>query len=175
MEPTIGILPTASLYDQRELNDLRSHYVASTPERQILRSKKAEDVVVDYSRDAAGLIRPNIQFQPSLEDYLERSQQVRMAGLPATDLPRGFPQEIIGSRVWSGQDGTSVEQFIVQLSSQDIIEIESAVAGFKCESHKFLRTYSEDLLKLLSQLFRVTMGQSTCPRISSLYQRWEPS
>ena len=136
MEPTIGIIPTASPCDQRDFDGLRSHYFASTPERQVLRSKKAEDVNVDYSCDAAGRIRPKIQLQPSLEDYLERSQRVRMAGFSTTGLPQGFPQEITGSRVWSGLDGTSIEQFIVQLSGKDITELESAVAGFQCESQK---------------------------------------
>ena len=62
---------------------------------------------------------------------MARSQCTRALGWPAVCLPQGFPQRITGSRVWSGQDVSSIEEFIVQLSDADIMEIESALNKFK--------------------------------------------
>lgn len=62
---------------------------------------------------------------------MARSERIRTLGWPAVSLPQGFPEKIIGSRVWSGQDVSSLQDFIVQLSDTDIGEIESALDYFK--------------------------------------------
>lgn len=124
---------------------LRSHYLAATPKAQILRPVKKDVPNDDTVLADAGIARPSIGFQPSWEVYSARSRKLAKArpNHLSEALPEGFPFSIIGPRVWSGQDISTPEKFIVQLSRADILEVESAIAHFKGKSAPNLWIYPE--------------------------------
>ena len=72
--------------------------------------------------------------------------------------PKEFTPEITGSRVWSGQDVTGLGDLIVQLSSADIMEIESALAAFECKSLDTPYSLHTARANLIFQLFRGKTG-----------------
>ncbi|KAI4129298.1 MAG: hypothetical protein LQ347_003848 [Umbilicaria vellea] len=100
---------------------LRSHYLAVTPQAQIIRPVKKDDPDDDTILTDVEIERPSIGFQPSWEEYSARSTKLAKArpNHLGEALPEGLPSSIIGPRVWSGQDISTPEKFIVKFSEAD--------------------------------------------------------
>lgn len=133
---TATIQPSQLPLDGTHSGDLRGHFFASDPDNQALRSKNTnafqnDDVMADCTPPE----RPTIAFQPTAEDYAQRSRKLASAraasGLPPPSLPDGFPARINGPRAWSGRDLDSLDRFTVVLSEEDVVEIEAALEHFK--------------------------------------------
>lgn len=136
MAQVLAIQSELSSEPQKPFTGLRSHYLAATPRAQIIRPVKKEGPDDDIILADVEIDRPSIGFQPSWEEYsarLKKLAKARPNHLNDT-LPEGFPSCITGPHVWSGQDISTPEKFIVQLSGADIIEVESAIAHFKGKS-----------------------------------------
>jgi hypothetical protein len=74
---------------------------------------------------------PDIMWDPSVETFKKRVQRLAAQGLSrATAVPEGFPSQVNGTRVWSGQD-LKESQYILTLDKGEIAEIEAALAYFK--------------------------------------------
>ena len=131
----IGIRAEHAPLVQPGATGLRAHYAATNLEDQVLRSANATTKVIDEEIGDFRVVRPSIQFQPSWIDFAARSERLakQREGLPIRDLPEGFPQEITGTRAWSGRDVKSLDGFIIELSGGDIAEIEAALAYFRSE------------------------------------------
>jgi hypothetical protein len=74
---------------------------------------------------------PDIGWQPNLSKYLARSAARIKAGGLQTDVPDGWPKHLDSPLAWKGVDFENEEQYILQLSSDEILEIESALKHFK--------------------------------------------
>ncbi|KAK0714703.1 hypothetical protein B0H67DRAFT_489444 [Lasiosphaeris hirsuta] len=78
------------------------------------------------------IIRPNIDWFPSYKVYKDRVD--RLAALNPnrpTTVPEGWPTHIDAERAWSGSDFKSENDYVVQLSPEDIAEIDAGLAHFK--------------------------------------------
>lgn len=92
-------------------------------------------------KDTNPIIRPNIDWIPSYKVFKDRVQRLAAQNLNrSTTLPAGWPSKIISERVWSGSDFKSEDDYVVKLSQEDILEIESALEFFKSKtsSHRHL-------------------------------------
>lgn len=94
------------------------------------------------SRDTAALrtadgksedvVRPDISWIPSLKVFNDRVERLQ-ALYPdrRTTLSQGWPAHINHPRAWAGSDFKSEEDYLIQLSEQDIADIEAGLAHFK--------------------------------------------
>ncbi|KAF5379909.1 hypothetical protein D9757_007223 [Collybiopsis confluens] len=76
---------------------------------------------------------PDISYHPDETKYKRRTAR-RLAenpDLPNTALPPGYPSKIEGPIVWEGKDWTSEDQWVFHLSSEQLQEIDGALAHFK--------------------------------------------
>jgi hypothetical protein len=78
--------------------------------------------------------QPDIEYHPDEAKYLARvarnltkdPQRVKQP------LPKGFPQEVNGPIVWEGADWTNEQQWVYNLSGEELKEIQNALDHFKC-------------------------------------------
>ncbi|EAA33368.2 Clavaminate synthase-like protein [Neurospora crassa] len=83
-------------------------------------------------KDTNPIVRPEIDWIPSYKVFKERVQRLAALNLNRpTTLPAGWPAKITSERVWSGSDFKSEDDYVVKLSQEDILEIESALGFFK--------------------------------------------
>ncbi|KAK3486066.1 uncharacterized protein B0T23DRAFT_245056 [Neurospora hispaniola] len=83
-------------------------------------------------KDTNPIIRPDIDWIPSYKVFKKRVQRLAAQNLNRpTTLPAGWPAKITSERVWSGSDFKSEDDYVVKLSQEDILEIESALEFFK--------------------------------------------
>lgn len=73
---------------------------------------------------------PNIDWVPSFQTYLERTQRRQREERLQTNLPQGFPQQVQSRMVWAPTDITT-EEIVQTLAPADIEEIEEALVCFK--------------------------------------------
>mgnify|MGYP006976733567 CR=1 FL=1 len=80
------------------------------------------------------IVRPDISWIPSYKVYKDREERLKLL-YPnrRTTLPSEWPAEVKAPRVWSGSDFKSEDEYVVQLSAEDIAEIEAGLAHFKSE------------------------------------------
>ncbi|KAL9611142.1 MAG: hypothetical protein Q9167_004195 [Letrouitia subvulpina] len=75
---------------------------------------------------------PNIEWMPSRETYEARVRELGAQGVPRSkDLPAGFPKHIEGARAWTGSEFTKETSFVLQISTEEVHEIEKALKSFK--------------------------------------------
>lgn len=77
--------------------------------------------------------QPDIEYHPDEAKFRARTAR-RLAEdptLPSQPLPEGYPTKVEGPIVWEGKDWTSEEQWVYQLSTSELEEIDNAVAHFK--------------------------------------------
>ncbi|KAK3376488.1 hypothetical protein B0T24DRAFT_592157 [Lasiosphaeria ovina] len=74
---------------------------------------------------------PDIEWDPSLDTYLERVKRLASLGeaLPRT-LPLGFPASISSPRAWKGSEFEDGSKYIYELSKDDLDEIDAAIRTF---------------------------------------------
>ncbi len=76
---------------------------------------------------------PDIGYHPDEAKWRARTAQ-RLAQDPklrSLPLPDGFPAKVEGPIVWEGKDWTDESQFVYRLSSNELQEINEALAYFK--------------------------------------------
>ena len=80
--------------------------------------------------------RPSISFHPSLQRHQSRVNRLAKlrGGLPMPNLPLGFPSSIEGPRLWSVEDSQDMSSFVETLTSNDVGELETALANYKRET-----------------------------------------
>ncbi|UPK97195.1 hypothetical protein LCI18_008130 [Fusarium solani-melongenae] len=75
---------------------------------------------------------PDIEWIPSYETY---RQGVEILAATADErpksLPEGWPNEVNHPRAWAGSDFKSADDYVFKFTSEDIAEIEKALATFK--------------------------------------------
>lgn len=75
---------------------------------------------------------PDIEWIPSFKSYRERClRRIKNGGLAKT-LPEGFPAKLESPLAWEGSQ-LKKEEYIVELSAQEIAETEGALRDFKCK------------------------------------------
>ncbi|KAL2200791.1 hypothetical protein P885DRAFT_27415 [Corynascus similis CBS 632.67] len=76
--------------------------------------------------------RPDISWIPSFKVFKDRVERLQSL-LPdrRTTLPPGWPAHINTARDWSGCDFKSEDDYVLHLSSDDILEIEAGLTHFK--------------------------------------------
>lgn len=83
-------------------------------------------------KPTAPIVRPTIDWIPSYKVYKDRVERLAALGLGRpTAVPEGWPAQIDAERAWSGSDFKSEDDYILHFSSEDIVEIEAALAHFK--------------------------------------------
>ena len=77
--------------------------------------------------------QPDISYAPDPEKYALRTQRrVENEKLHLTGLPVGFPEKLISTFVWEGQDFAKESDHVYVLSEENVAEIESALQHFRC-------------------------------------------
>lgn len=99
-------------------------YPKSLLERYGLSTLAFEQIQANGPSAAIGWIPDVQQFQERETAHAKRQNKAR------SDLPKGWPREIQGNLVWSGEDLES-EQYIHTLSASHIQEIEHALSTIK--------------------------------------------
>ena len=96
------------------------------PGEPIERSHIAPNKLID------AVTRPDIAWIPSYKVYKDRVERLDALGLDRpTTVPEGWPTQIHNERVWCGSDFKSEGDFVLKLSSEDILEIEAGLGSFK--------------------------------------------
>ena len=79
--------------------------------------------------------QPDIDYAPNLEKFTARTRRrAEMEKLDKT-LPPGLPSHLESPLVWEGADIASIFNWVYELSSEEVDEIEAALAYFKCLSN----------------------------------------
>ena len=93
---------------------------------------EADTVTKDSAQALLRKTQPDIEWLPSLKTYLDRVERLSKTShdRPIT-VPEGFPRHIDAARVWSGDDFSDSEVYIVRLNEHDVLEVKSALAFLK--------------------------------------------
>lgn len=75
--------------------------------------------------------QPDIEYHPDFAKYQGRTQRRKETDTLQTTLPEGFPQKLDSPLVWDGKDVEQRDDWIYQLSDDQLNEIDSALKSFK--------------------------------------------
>lgn len=75
--------------------------------------------------------QPDIQYHPDWVKYQARSRQRKETESLQTSLPAEFPQKLVSPLVWEGKDIAKRDDWIYQLSGDQLDEIDAALKSFK--------------------------------------------
>lgn len=78
------------------------------------------------------VVRPDIEWLPSYDTY--KARIARLAALNfdrPTSVPYGWPARIDAPRNWSGSEYADSSRYVVELTKEDIAEIEHALSHFR--------------------------------------------
>lgn len=92
---------------------------------------------------AAHSQEPDIEWIPNFKSFRDRClRRLKNGGLLET-LPEGFPAKVDSPLAWEGSQ-LKEEEYIVELSAQEIAETEKALQDFKCMFYwtPFLPSYN---------------------------------
>ena len=83
--------------------------------------------------------QPDISYLPDPEKYALRTQyRVKNEKVHLRGLPTGFPQKLVSTFAWEGEDLANEYKYVYALSEQEIAEVESALAHFKCTMDSYV-------------------------------------
>ncbi|KAJ5511958.1 hypothetical protein LT330_003078 [Penicillium expansum] len=74
---------------------------------------------------------PDIQYHPEYEKYKERTRRRKETETLQTTLPAGFPQKLVSSLVWEGKDVEKRDDWVYQLSNDQLDELDAALKSFR--------------------------------------------
>ena len=80
--------------------------------------------------------QPDIDYAPNFDKYTARTRRRAETENLQKSLPSGFPQHLESKLVWDGTDIASKYNWIYELSSEEVEEIEVALTHFKCMHSK---------------------------------------
>ncbi|KAJ5957018.1 hypothetical protein N7501_011297 [Penicillium viridicatum] len=75
--------------------------------------------------------QPDIQYHPDYEKYKERTRRRKETETLQTTLPAGFPQKLGSPLVWEGKEVEKQDDWVYQLSDNQLDEIDAALKSFK--------------------------------------------
>lgn len=76
-------------------------------------------------------IQPDIEYHPHYAKYQARSRRRKETEKLQTNLPAGFPQQLVSPLVWEGKDIEKRSDWLYHLSDAQLDEIDSALNHFK--------------------------------------------
>lgn len=86
------------------------------------------------SRDTARVagMQPDITYHPDRDKWHARTARRlgKNPSLPNTPLPDGFPHKLESPLVWEGKDWQDEQQWVYELSTEELREIDNAVHHF---------------------------------------------
>ncbi|KAJ5485793.1 hypothetical protein N7530_000093 [Penicillium desertorum] len=75
--------------------------------------------------------QPDIQYHPEYEKYKERTRRRKETETLQSTLPENFPEKLISPLVWEGKDVEKREDWVYQLSDDQLDELDAALKSFK--------------------------------------------
>ena len=94
--------------------------------------------------------QPDIDYAPNLDKYVARTKRRTNTEKLDKGLPSGFPSRLESDLVWDGSDIAEKYDWVYELTTEDVEEIEKALVHFKCELFGHLNAYQR--LTIDSQL-----------------------
>lgn len=88
-----------------------------------------------HSESKAEAKQPDISYHPDVENWHNRTAR-RLAedpSLPKTALPEGFPKKLDSPLVWQGSDWKNEQEWVYNLNTEQLKEIDDAVKHFKSQ------------------------------------------
>ncbi|KJA19204.1 hypothetical protein HYPSUDRAFT_69375 [Hypholoma sublateritium FD-334 SS-4] len=88
--------------------------------------------IITNARQSYSWTQPDITYHPDRQQWQHRTEK-RLAedpSLPFTPLPDGFPKELSSPLVWEGKDCQTEKQWVFELTSTHLDEIDAAVKHF---------------------------------------------
>ena len=76
--------------------------------------------------------QPDIDYAPSLAKYQARVQRRQQTEDFNRTLPAGFPSRLYSTLVWDGDSISKDQDWVYELTQDDLDEIEAALTHFKC-------------------------------------------
>ncbi|KXH25696.1 TfdA family Taurine catabolism dioxygenase TauD [Colletotrichum salicis] len=90
-------------------------------------------------------VQPDIQYAPDYQKFQARTaRRVQEPDLPRS-LPEGLPQKFTSDMVWEGANLASKYDWTYALTSEQLDELDAALAHFKAKLHPELRKLSYEL------------------------------
>lgn len=85
--------------------------------------------------------QPDIAYHPDEAKWRARTARrlTEDPTLPMQPLPEGFPQQVDGPIVWEGKDFTDEDQWIVNLTENQLHEIDGALRHFQSKRSLVIR------------------------------------
>lgn len=84
--------------------------------------------------EAASVNHPDIEWLPSYDTYRARVERLAALALERPNhVPSGWPSRINAPRNWSGSEYADSSRYVVQLTEEEIAEIDEALSHFKGE------------------------------------------
>lgn len=87
---------------------------------------------ITNGRKTYSWIQPDITYHPDRQQWQHRTER-RLAedpSLPLASLPDGFPKKLSSPLVWEGKDWQNEEQWVYNVTSTHLEEINAAVKHF---------------------------------------------
>lgn len=75
--------------------------------------------------------QPDISYAPDLDKYKARTRRRLNSETLPKSLPAGCPKKLNSKLVWEGRDLEDAFEWVLQLTSSDLEEVESALRHFK--------------------------------------------
>lgn len=127
--------PAAFRYANEHSPDQEPAYYPPASRRTLGRRVAARSRDQKPAADATVLPQePDIEWIPSFKTYRDRClRRIKNGGLVKT-LPEGFPAKLESPLAWEGCQ-LKTEEYIVELSAQEVAETETALRDFKCKSY----------------------------------------
>lgn len=75
--------------------------------------------------------QPDIEYHPDFAKYQERTRLRLESGNLQTDVPTGFPSQLISPLVWKGKDIEKRSDWAYHLNDGQLDEIDAALNSFK--------------------------------------------
>ena len=76
--------------------------------------------------------QPDIDYAPDLDKYLARVARRQQTEKLQNELPDGYPTELKSDLVWDGSTIAKEYNFVYELNTEELQEIEDALVHFKC-------------------------------------------
>lgn len=78
--------------------------------------------------------QPDIGYTPDLDKYLARAKRRTTTESLSKSLPPGFPARLESDLVWDGDTVKRSYDWIYELNTAELEDIENALRHFKCKS-----------------------------------------
>lgn len=77
--------------------------------------------------------QPDIGYTPNIDKYHARVLHRKQTEKLSKDLPSGFPKLLESDLVWDAAEVEANYNWVYELNSEDLQDIENALSHFKCK------------------------------------------